>query len=221
MHASMPVRFSKSESRLLDQFAYLLADHPEQVRHLLAAHGRLLTPPYHGKRLLHHLFQMLGKKVPAFQEDLLTLLATHGRRPEEDAFVGSLLAGTVGSVAEIFASKHQAKAAQQQASAQTLQTLLAYKAQQEARAAALEATRQSQAGREKLAKMVGSGAAIGIAGWFFLVQISKQNKRRVRPGEVRPGRVRPGRVRPGVVRPGEVRPGEVRHLPSTPSVTRS
>ncbi len=152
----------KHEQALLAQLARLIVDHPGQVIRLIHAHRPPGRTYENGKQILQSVFRLLEQ--PSFRKSLLTLLE---RDQPGDSYVQAI-AGAVGSVANLFGAKQQSKLAQQQANAQTLQMMLAYKAQKEAQVASHTAAQQARAGNEKLIKMAGGAAALGLVGWMLL-----------------------------------------------------
>lgn len=92
----------------------------------------------------------------------------------------SAIAGAVGSIANLFGNKQRQKILKDQARSQTLQTMLAYKAQKEAETASRQAAQVSRAKQEQLIKLVGGIAVVGVVGWLLLRQLAKQ-KRSTKP----------------------------------------
>ena len=199
-----PDRHTTQTKSLLDLLAVYIADHPGRVRQLLSKFNIPVTKNSNGKDLTNKVFLAIEKGGKPFHIELAKLLYAKVKPVEqEDSFdfgallggaagggasgVGgggggvtigadpvSAIAGAVGSIANLFGNKQRKKMMKDQARSQTLQTMLAYKAQREAQAASKEAVVVSQVNKEKLLKMVGGAAAIGIAGWFFLKQLGKR-----------------------------------------------
>ena len=186
---------------VLALLAVAIADRPQAVARLLRKHGYAVGRMLTGKALVDQILHAITHAGPRFHHALAQLLAEiHApdkNETQEDSFdLGALLspagggqntgnggitvgadpvsaiAGAVGSVANLFGNKQRQQLAQQQARSQTLQTMLAYKAQQEAQAVGqVEAQQQQarlQARRETTLKIAGGVAVAGLAGWFLL-----------------------------------------------------
>lgn len=172
-----PGRNTAQTRRLLDLLARYIVDHPARIINLLNTYGIKTKKSSNGKVITNHVFIAIEKKGKSFHRDLARLLEQKAlEETQEDSFAAAL-AGTIGSVANLFGEKGRRKTAQVQARSQTLQTMLAYKAQKEQQEAAIEMAREaatrSQANQERLLKMAGTTVAIAIAGWFFLKQLGK------------------------------------------------
>lgn len=90
----------------------------------------------------------------------------------------SAIAGAVGSIANLFGNKQRQKILKDQARSQTLQTMLAYKAQKEAEIASKEAARVKKVKQEQLIKLGGAIIIVGVVGWIIVKQASQQKTRK-------------------------------------------
>ncbi|MDN5201231.1 hypothetical protein QQ008_07655 [Fulvivirgaceae bacterium BMA10] len=193
----LPDKHTAQTKSLLDLLAIYIADHPGMTRQLLLKYDIPISKNSNGKDLTNKVFIAIEKAGKHFHNELAKrLYAKIKPKEQEDSFdfrslqgggtsggnggvtIGadpvSAIAGAVGSIANLFGNKQRKKIMKDQARSQTLQTMLAYKAQKEAQVAYKQAAKVSQVNKEKLLKMVGGTAVIGIAGWFFLKQLGKQ-----------------------------------------------
>ncbi len=184
----LPAQYTTATKSVLDLVAVFIVDHQQQVRRLLASYGIQVAPSSNGKQLTHQVLWAIETKGKSFHRALAKELYQHMGRPTstEDSFnVGAMLsgqgtstperensgitigadpvsaiAGAVGSIASLFGNKQKKKLLKMQANSHTLQTMLAYKAQQSANQAAKEAAIAKQANQKKLLKMTGTGLVI-------------------------------------------------------------
>lgn len=124
----------RQTSELWKLLGKAIAKKPLEVIHLLNKHRISLRKKDDDKELVNGILQGLQRNDHVFNQELSRLLSSI----EEDQFIGAI-AGAVGQVAGAIGSGQQKKSAratanamQEQARAQTLSSILAYKAQQDA-----------------------------------------------------------------------------------------
>lgn len=187
---------STTAKTLLDVLGQHIAKHPKELHLLLIKHG-VKTKKGYPEDLLKAVFYGIENKGKAFHQALAKALYVQ-EVTQEDAFnmdslmgkgaeavpaqnsgitVGSdpvsAIAGAIGSVANIFGNHQNRKTLKMQARSKTLQSMLAYKTQQEQQTAAKQAANQTQHNQEKLFKMAGIAAALGVIGWLAIRQTKK------------------------------------------------
>lgn len=125
---------SSDHSSLWKLVGKTIATNPAGVENLLRQHNLLVNQKADSDTLVNGIMNGLNVNNARFKNDLTELLSG---KDEYDNFINAI-AGAVSSVANVVggaqknkAIKLQAKATREQAKSQTLQSLLAYKAQQE------------------------------------------------------------------------------------------
>jgi hypothetical protein len=155
-----------------------IAKHPHKVQRLLHAHAIPIASSDE-RALVDGIMRGFEQGGKSFQRSLSGLL--HSQTEDEDHFVGAI-AGAVGQVAGAIGSGQQNKAMKEQARAQSLTAIMAYKTQQEQTRLEELKLRQNQkppgAKRKVSTKtlLIIVGAAIAILTVFGLV-VSMINKR--------------------------------------------
>ncbi|MBL6444673.1 hypothetical protein JMN32_00025 [Fulvivirga sp. 29W222] len=183
------VRPQAEHSRILPETVFsllgiVLANEPLQVKGLLKKYGYMVSEPANYKSLTDAVIAAMASNNKAFAYDLARLIA---RQVVPDGFDGfdnfgtaggggvtvgtdpiSAIAGAIGSVANLFGNAQQKKMMKKQAGAQTMNTLFAYKAQQEQQAAAMQAEARRHANQMATLKVIGLVATGLLFGWYFL-----------------------------------------------------
>ncbi|UII32185.1 hypothetical protein LVD17_28270 [Fulvivirga ulvae] len=161
-----------------------LANEPLQLKGLLKKYGFTVREPSTYQTLTDAVIAAMAKNNKAFAFDLARLIARQVVPEGVDGFdsfgaaggggvtVGtdpiSAIAGAIGSVANLFGNAQQKKMMKKQAGAQTMNTLFAFKAQQEQQAAAMQAEARRHANQMATIKVIGFVAAGLLFGWYFL-----------------------------------------------------
>lgn len=172
----------------------VIADHPEKVRKLLRDFGIETREKPTSRELTAKVFYGIEKQGKRFSVELAKVIADKLPKPvnydsfnAEDAAgaveganitVGSdpvsAIAGAIGSIASIFGNAQKKKLMKQQASSQTLSTMLAYKAQQEQIAANKIAQEKAHANKMAWLKGVGILVVAGLVGWGLVKMANQQ-----------------------------------------------
>lgn len=193
-----------AHASLLDVLAKYIAEKPIEIRAFLKQHQIKISENSNGKETMNQLFFAIEKKGKKFHRALAQLLysplepsanedtfnmgsllgkgseaASAAPAPNSGITVGSdpvsAIAGAIGSVANIFGNHQNRKTLKMQARSKTLQSMLAYKSQKEQQVASKEAASHAQLNQEKIFKMVGIAATIGIIGWLIIHHTRKKH----------------------------------------------
>ena len=193
------VRIVKPESHLtakmktiFDLLGVAIANDPLAIKSLLQKFGITTAEKPSAKELTDKVMAAIEKGNQKFAVALAKLLAGQVIPEGFDHFAGlgggdmggggitvgsdpiSAIAGAIGSVANLFGNAQKKKLMKQQASSQTMSTLLAYKAQKEKEVADAAAASQAQAKQMAMIKTIGLLAIATLVGWFFLRSFNKQ-----------------------------------------------
>lgn len=163
----------------------VLANEPLQLKGLLKKYGYTVSEPASYKTLTDAVIEAMATNNKSFAYDLARLIARQVVPDGVDGFdnfgeaaggggvtVGtdpiSAIAGAIGSVANLFGNAQKKKMMKKQAGAQTMNTIFAYKAQQEQQAAAMQAEARRHANQMATIKVIGLVAAGLLFGWYIL-----------------------------------------------------
>lgn len=172
----------------------VIADHPEKVRKLLRDFGIETREKPTSRELTAKVLYGIEKKGEKFKLELAKVIA--GKLPKPDNYdsfsaedaagmmdganvtVGSdpvsAIAGAISTIGSLFGNAQKKKLMKQQASSQTLSTMLAYKAQQEQIAAQQAAQAKAHASKMAWLKGVGILVVVGLVGWGLVKMANQQ-----------------------------------------------
>lgn len=182
---------TKSENQALHKLGRAIIEQPKALQKLLQSYGYRISLHDTEDAIIEDVISIIAGESSAFHLALSTLIT----KDHEDQFnlgevlgkpsgqggvtIGadpvSAVAGAIGSIANLVGSAKQHKLAQRQASAQTLNAMLAYQSQQ----AALQQQRQQQmlqakvqqnkaTQQKQLLKILGAVVVIGMVAIFLM-----------------------------------------------------
>ncbi|MCB9448685.1 MAG: hypothetical protein H6585_10110 [Flavobacteriales bacterium] len=192
-NAKGKVTFSTKDKTTLALIGVLIAESPEKVKRFLNAYGIQTSEKPKPDELSNKILYAIGKNSKQFNYELARLITRQvipidgqdsfdfsafngdeGGGPNVTVGVDpvSAIAGAVGSIASLFGNAQKKKMAKDQARSMTLQSLFAYKQQQEqAKASAQQGNRQMM-----LVKVIGGMALLALLGWLVFRYFIQQKQ---------------------------------------------
>lgn len=192
-------KLNKQEVAIFRLVGIAIADQPQKLKSLLAAHGIDVPEKPKGSELTEATIYAISQNNKAFNKQLAELLADQVVPDENDSFntkdlagaaegtnvtVGSdpvsAIAGAIGSIFSFAGNLSNRKAQKEQARKESMMSLMMMNNQQEQMAANQQMQVNANASKTKIIKIVGVIGLIALLGGLFIWQMNK-NKAVVQP----------------------------------------
>ena len=160
-----------STKLLLGLISVALVDHSERIRALLEKYQITLPEQIQASALVHHVLQAIEQKGQPFHQELARLLQElYPDQSHYDSYV-DIIAGAVGALANAATNIKSSRQLKVDASNQMLNSMWAYKAQQNQHKSQSDAQQEKNKSTIKILQvlaLITGLSALGIIGFFIL-----------------------------------------------------